>query len=294
MFPVRKTSVGFLAVAAAVVLAFGWLAWRLVAPPQGTKTFPAKALPAVLPEPTSSASLRYLRVPILVYHSIAPYRPEMTPLVRRYTVPPESLEEQFRYLHQNGYTVIPFGSLVDAMTSAGAPLPAKPVVLTFDDGWEDLYREAFPLLLKYNDTATFFVFTNGIGAKDFMTWPQLAAMQAAGMDIESHSISHPYLSAITDKADLWKEIEGSREIIASHLGREPDIFAYPFGSYNELEIAMLKAAGYRAARADPGSTLPAGAGFAATATDELYKLPGLQVTEDFARFVSDLKAHESE
>jgi len=292
MFPARKTSVGFLAVAAAVVLVFGWLAWRLVAPPQGAKTFPAKPLPAVLPEPASSASLRYLRVPILIYHSIAPYTAVMSPLVRRYTVPPESLDQQLRYLHQNGYTVIPFESLVDAMTSASATLPAKPVVLTFDDGWEDAFREAFPLLLKYNDTATFFVFTNGIGTRDFMTWPQLAAMQAAGMEIESHSVSHPYLSAITDKIDLWKEIEGSREIIASHLGREPEIFAYPFGTYKELDIAILKAAGYRAARTDFGITpeppLPP------TITDELYRLPGVQVTDDFARFVSDLKAHESE
>ena len=290
MAPARKASFGFLA--AAVFVLPAWLLWWSAWPPQGAKPFPAKPLPAVLPEASSPLSLRYLRVPILIYHSIAPYRADMSALVRRYTVPPESLEQQLHYLQQSGYTVISFESLLDAMTSANVALPAKPVVITFDDGWEDVYRDAFPLLKKYGDTATFFVFTNGIGNKDFMRWDQLANMQAAGMDIESHSISHPYLSAMTDKAELWKEIEGSKEIIASHLARAPDIFAYPFGSYKELDIAMLKAAGYRAARADPGTMLTARPTVGETTTDELYKLPGIQVTEDFARFVSDLTAYE--
>jgi peptidoglycan/xylan/chitin deacetylase (PgdA/CDA1 family) len=288
MAPARKISIGLLV--AAVVLLFGWLAWRFVASPKGAETLLAKPLPAVLPEAAAPvSSFRYLRVPILVYHSVRPYTADMSRLVRKYTVPPESLDEQLRYLQQNGYTVISFESLVNAITSANATLPAKPVVLTFDDGWEDLYRHAFPILRKYNDTATFFIFTNAIGSRDFMTWAQLVTMQAAGMDIESHSVSHPLLSAITDRARLWKEIEGSREIIASHLGRAPDIFAYPYGAYNDLVIAMLKAAGYRAARVDLGAELTAAPAFAATTTDELYKLPGIQVTNNFAQFLSVTK-----
>lgn len=286
MASARKTFIGFLV--AAVVLLFGWLAWRFATSPGGGEPLLAKPLPAELPEATPSASFRHVRVPILVYHSIAPYRAGMSRLVKEFTVPPETFDEQLHYLQQNGYTVISFESLVDATTSPSAPLPEKPVVLTFDDGWEDLYRHAFPLLMKYHDTATFFIFTNGIGDRDFMTWSQLKTMQAAGMDIESHSVSHPFLSAMTDKAKLWKEIEGSREIIASHLGRAPDIFAYPYGTYNDLDIAMLKAAGYRAARADLGPA-PAAPVFAADTTDELYKLPGIEVTNNFARFVSLIK-----
>jgi peptidoglycan/xylan/chitin deacetylase (PgdA/CDA1 family) len=282
----RKTFIGFLV--AAVVLLFGWLAWRYAASPGGGELLLAKPLPAELPEATPTASFRPVRVPILVYHSIAPYRTDMSRLVKEFTVPPETFDAQLRYLQQNGYTVISFESLVNAMSSPSAPLPEKPVVLTFDDGWEDLYRHAFPLLVKYHDSGTFFIFTNAIGDRDFMTWSQLKTMQAAGMDIESHSISHPFLSAMTDKAKLWKEIEGSREIIASHLERAPDIFAYPYGSYNELDIAMLKAAGYRAARADIGA--PAAAPMlVANTTDELYKLPGIEVTNNFARFVSLIK-----
>lgn len=287
MASARKTFIGLLV--AAVVFLFGWLAWRFVATRQGAETILAKPLPAVLPEAAPSASFRHLRVPILVYHSVRPYTAGMSRLVRRYTVPPESLDAQLRYLQQNGYTVISFESLVNAMTSASATLPAKPVVLTFDDGWEDLYRHAFPILRKYHDTATFFIFTNGIGDRDFMTWSQLATMQAAGMDIESHSVSHPCLSAITDRARLWKEIEGSREIIASHLGRAPDIFAYPYGAYNNLDIAMLKAAGYRAARTDIGAALRGAPAPAAITTDELYELPGIQVTNDFAEFLSVIR-----
>ncbi len=280
----RKVSIGLLA--AALVVFFAMMAWQSVAPQQDTGSLPIKQPPSILPEATSPSSRRYLKVPILIYHSIAPYKADMSPLVREYTVPPESLAEQLQYLQQNGYTVISFESLADAMVDASATLPSKSVVLTFDDGWEDQYRDAFPLLKKYGDTATFFVFTNGMDTTDFMTWDQLKEMQAAGMDIESHSVSHPYLSAITDKAELWKEIEGSREIIESHLGRAPDLFAYPFGDYNALDIAMLKAAGYRAARTDLGWALPTATANLATTTDALYRLPGAQATDDFERFLS--------
>jgi len=286
MAPGRKTSIGLLV--AAAVLLFVWRAGRFSGPPQRVEAFPAKPLPAVLPEASSSASFHYLRVPIFVYHSVAPYRPTMSLLVRRYTVSPDYLDQQLHYLQENGYTVISFESLVNAMTSESVTLPSKAVVLTFDDGWEDLYRQAFPILTKYSDTATFFIFTNSIGYPDFMTWGQLATMQAAGMDIESHSVSHPDLPAISDKAELWNEIEGSREIIASHLGRSPDIFAYPYGAYNDLDIALLKAAGYRAARTDLGSALRTLPAFAAT-KDELYKLPGIQVTNNLTRFLSLIK-----
>lgn len=195
------------------------------------------------------------------------------------------LDEQLGYLKSNGYTVVSFESFIDAMMEASSILPPRSVVLTFDDGWEDQYREAFPILEKYGDEATFFVFTDGpdSGDPDFLSWDQLKEMQSAGMDIESHSVSHPYLFTITNQADLWKEIEGSREIIESHLGRAPDIFAYPFGEYNNLDISLLKSAGYRAARADLG-WLPRTT-ISGTTTDALYKLNGVQVTDDFSRFL---------
>lgn len=234
----------------------------------------------------ASATFTILNVPILIYHSIAPYTSSTTPLVRGYTIPPSMLDKQLGYLKINGYAVISFESLIDAMRNASSIVPPKSVVLTFDDGWEDQYREAFPILEKYGDVATFFVFTNGpdSGDPNFLSWSQLKEMQNAGMDIESHSVSHPYLFTITNQADLWKEIEGSREIIESHMGRAPDIFAYPFGEYNALDIALLKSAGYRAARADLGwlpKTKTTG-----TTTDALYKLNGIQVTDDFSRFLN--------
>jgi peptidoglycan/xylan/chitin deacetylase (PgdA/CDA1 family) len=247
-----------------------------------------RPVPAVLPAPSSTAaalSVKILNVPILIYHSVAPYSARTTTLVKEYTIPPETFDAQLNYLKINGYTVISYETLIDAMTAASSTLPARSVVITFDDGWEDQYRDAFPILKKYADTATFFVFTNGMGNSDFMSWDQLKEMQAAGMDIESHSISHPFLFTITNKDDVWKEIEGSREIIAAHLGKAPDIFAYPFGKYNDLDVAMLKAAGYRAARADLGWPLASSAAITATTTDVMYKLNGAQVTNSFQRFL---------
>lgn len=94
MNPTPKTSFAVL-VAAAIVLS-GFLAGQFAMPRQAGETFPAARSPDILPKPTSPTSLRYLRVPILIYHSIAPYKADTSPLVREYTVPPESLDAQLQ------------------------------------------------------------------------------------------------------------------------------------------------------------------------------------------------------
>lgn len=163
-----------------------------------------------------------------------------------------------RYLSERGYTPISFAAL-ESYLRGGAPLPEKPVILSFDDGWENQFAYALPILQKYGLSATFFVYTNAIGQPNHFTWEQLQAMQRVGMHIEGHSKSHPFLAKIHDQEKLAQEIAGSKALMDEKLGTTTDAFAYPFGSYNAQTIAAVQAAGYSSARI-----------FSSAATGELH------------------------
>lgn len=186
-------------------------------------------------------------VPVIVYHSVRPTYPGETFDVKRYTTEPETLDKELAFLRDNNYHVISLDALSKYFDD-GIPLPAKSIVLTFDDGWQSQYTYAFPLLKKYGLSATFFIFTNAIGHKNFMTWDQVKEMNLAGMDIGGHTKTHPYLTKITDPEILEKEITGGKQIIEEHIGHTIDTFAYPFGLYNASTTQAALSAGYRIAR----------------------------------------------
>jgi peptidoglycan/xylan/chitin deacetylase (PgdA/CDA1 family) len=215
-----------------------------------------------------------LRVPILVYHSVMPHHPGQTREQRVLDVDDSVFVKQMEYLASGGYHVVPFATLVDALDGK-ASLPSQAVVLTFDDGWKNQFRHAFPILRRFGVTATFFVFTTPIGTDDkVMTWKELAALQAAGMTIGSHTRTHPVLPA--SHRGLHNEVQLSRDDIAQHLGRVPDFFAYPFGEWDAESAAWAQRAGYRAARAYRGG--------AWNAKSDLYHLRAVPVTDDMQKF----------
>lgn len=229
---------------------------------------------------TAPLAEKSVKVPIFVYHSVSPYYPSESKYKKKFDVEPIVFEKQMRYLKENGYLVISFDDLINHF-SHDSLLPEKSVILTFDDGWQNQYRYAFPLLKKYNYTATFFIFTNAIGHKHFLTWPQIKELVAAGMTVGDHSKSHPYLYKITSKDKLRQEIIESRKILESNLGKPIDIFAYPFGHYNEEIIALLKENGFKAARTD---------GYQGVfhAQDELFNLKSIDADNDLTKFVEAL------
>lgn len=186
-------------------------------------------------------------VPIIVYHGIRPNYEGETDEVKRYTVEPDTLDHELAYLRDNNYHVISLNAL-SKYFDEGVPLPEKPIVLTFDDGWKNQYVYAFPLLKKYGFTATFFVFTNAVGHINFLSWDQIKEMDSAGMTIGGHTKTHPYLTKITDTLALEKEISGGKKIIEEHLGHSIETFAYPFGLYNATTTQAVLNAGYRIAR----------------------------------------------
>jgi len=144
-----------------------------------------------------------------------------------------------KYLRDNGYHIITFADLVNCLNNVGK-LPSKPVILSFDDGWEDQFAYALPRLEEYHYIATFFVVTNFVGARGFVSWSKLRTTVAEGMKIGSHSRSHPYLDKIDNPGTLWDQIYTSKQILESQLGVAVDEFAYPYGSYNAVTLILSR------------------------------------------------------
>lgn len=184
-----------------------------------------------------------LHVPVLVYHNIRAAKGD--PAVRPYDVTPEEFDAQLGILEAEGFTPVTVSAAVDALS--GASLPAKPVVITFDDGRADQYANAVPLLQKRGFVATFYVFTNAIDRPDYFTREQIATLLAQGHEIGSHAVYHPYLTK-SDDAALKEELERSKATLEEMTGRPVRTFAYPFGLTDARVTAATGIAGYDSAR----------------------------------------------
>jgi Predicted xylanase/chitin deacetylase len=176
-------------------------------------------------------------VPVLMYHSVAF---EKDNPVR---IPPEKLDEEMKYLKDNGYYTITLDDLYAYFTS-NTPVPQKSVVLTFDDGYEDNYTAMFPIMKKYGFRATIFAITDYLDkSKDYLTSNQLKEMQVYGMDIESHTVDHKYLNKLTKEQQL-KELTDSKAFLENLLNKKINYIAYPYGAYNKDTVECAKTAGY--------------------------------------------------
>lgn len=230
-------------------------------------------------EPETPHLPNALKVPIFIYHSVRPHVARESKLQDAYDITPELLEQQLAYLKDNNYTTITLDDLVrDLNNSTTSPI-TKPVILTFDDGWENQYHYAFPILKKYHMTATFYIFTNPIGKKPhFLTWNQIKEMDDAGMTIAAHTITHPYLQKISD-AQLRREIFKSKQILEKHLEHPVLHFSSPFGFSDTNIEALLKGAGYRTGRTT----------YKGVYQDDPWRLRGILVSDSFDNFVEVLK-----
>ena len=189
-------------------------------------------------------TLRRIRVPILMYHYVGPLPRDADRLRIGLTVRPEAFRDQLAWLRGGGYSSISFDQLHAALQD-GAALPAKPVILSFDDGYHDHFTVVMPLLLEAGFTGTFFVISERVDARDpnHLNREQVAIMAAEGMTIESHSRSHRDLAG-RDRDLLVFELLGSRETLAAYTGRAPKTVAWPFGSHDGRARQVAREAGY--------------------------------------------------
>lgn len=222
------------------------------------------------PEPRDGEGTATTLVPILIYHAVRPYVESDTPAVRRYIATPQTLDEELAWLKESGYVSISFDDLVNHVT-AGATLPTKPVIISFDDDWENQYRYALPLLKKYGYTATFYIWVVVVGRKHHMSWEEIKDLSQAGMQLGCHTFTHPFLTRIRKDENLKRELAGARQDIEAHTGAPVTSLAYPFGQYNSRVVAAAKAAGFTSAR----STWPG----VIHSKEGLFSLTGLIRTE---------------
>ena len=196
--------------------------------------------PTTGPTPDAEALFRQVRVPVLMYHYIEPWPVAPDEIRQGLTVRPEDFAAQMAYLHAQGYETVSLYDLVDAL-AIGKPLPAKPVVLTFDDGYRSLMDFAVPVLEQYGYTGTVFVVTQLMDEEfpQYLTWAQAEGLYAAGWMIEPHSKTHDQLAGRGRDFQLYQML-GSIQTVEAHIGRTPRFFCYPSGEFDELSIEIAK------------------------------------------------------
>lgn len=191
---------------------------------------------------TESQKSFTLKVPILMYHHIG--NPEKFP--SGLAVAAKNLEEQLTYLQNQGYIFIDLDLLYDSLKNKKS-LGVKNIILSFDDGYEDFYLEAFPILKARKIKATLFIIVNKIGTTGYLDWSQIRELVSSGLiTIGSHTLNHTSLSS-QNLTSAKKEIFESKKIIENHLGKRVDYFSYPYGTNDVIIAKLLEQAGYKAA-----------------------------------------------
>ncbi len=206
----------------------------------------SQATPTPTPRPTSTPVPLpdQADVPILMYHYVSELPAHADQYRRDLTVSPEAFEAQLQYLDEAGYHPITLTDLYLYLTE-GYPLPEKPVVLTFDDGYLDAYQVVFPRLLDRGFPGTFFVLATPAHyeSEAYLTWSQMEEMSKAGMDIQAHGRDHVDLRGRSYDYLVY-QILGIKEAIEHHTGRVPRFFCYPSGRWDANVIEVLESAGY--------------------------------------------------
>ncbi len=195
------------------------------------------------------------RAIVLMYHSIA--EPPAGARMKGLYVSPRMFAFQMWYLKKAGFKVVSLEEIA-AYAEDGTNTEEKLVALTFDDGFNDFYENAYPILKKYGYPATVYLVAECIGKsnewdyqelnvkKKLMDWSQIKELQKNGVTFGSHTKTHCFLAEI-DSETMWHEINDSKKILEDELGVKIDHFCYPYGSQNQKCRDNVRQAGYRTA-----------------------------------------------
>ena len=218
--------------------------------------------------PLSGYAAESFRVPILLYHRFG------ATVADGMTITTPVFEAQMKYLHDNGYTVIPLHQLVDYYRKkAPAPKP-KSVVIVEDDAHKSVYSDMLPIIKKYRYPVTIFTYPSAISnAKSALTWDQLRELTKTGLfEVQSHTYWHPNfkkerrkLSKAALESLVMTQLKKSKARLESELGIKVDMLAWPFGIYDDYLLGKAAEAGYTATFTIERRH--------ATAADSVMKLP---------------------
>jgi peptidoglycan/xylan/chitin deacetylase (PgdA/CDA1 family) len=237
---------------------------------------------------------KQLKVPILMYHALVEKRTKHLHTVHITT---ELFRQQMEWLAANGYQAITIDDMLKGFAAKNNP--GKYCIITFDDGYQSLYRYAMPLLKQYGFCATLYLATAATGQDDFkslqslnpatmpvndkpLTWDEIKEMNSNGWSVQSHSVSHADNSLLSAE-QLAHEVTESKKIIEQELQQPVLHYAFPFGKYNASSLTILKNAGYKTA-----STVHAGL---CTSKNDLFRLPRLEInhSDSIASFAKKIE-----
>lgn len=218
-------------------------------------------------------------IPILMYHSISD---QAAPGFRKFTLSPELFAAHLTHLNEQGFTTLTVARLAELRHSRQQHLlPKKPIVLTFDDAFEDFYHSAWPVLQQYHATASLFVATHYVngtstwlesiqeGRRAIMRAAQLREVAEAGIDCGSHTHTHLHLDTADEKKGR-KELLISKTLLEQCLGKPVTTFAYPYGHHDDRARQLVMETGYSAACAVKNAL--------SHSDDDLFALARLTVT----------------
>lgn len=228
--------------------------------PPKTKVSPPAPTPPAAPTPTASPSATppkpltfaemtalygpCVNLPVLMYHHVQDADTAAQNGNGYLTVSPETFEKQLAYLNDKEYTSIGPAELI-SFFNQGQPLPKKPILLTFDDGYSDFSSFAAPLLTRYSIKAAVFVSTGLIDNPDYLSWSNINSLTQSGFYFGNHTWSHQNLGTTLEK--IKQEVDTAKIQLANH-GQDPlKVLAYPYGTISQKAVNYLRESGYQLA-----------------------------------------------
>ena len=197
------------------------------------------------PRPVLAPMGETYKIPVLMYHDIGSPKASLV-------VTPEMFGKQMEALFEAGYETVTADALLLGLKGERVWLPEKGVAITFDDGYEGVYRYAYPVLKSLGLKATLFVVTGLVGKDGYLTWDQLQELAAEGWAVGSHAVHHVDLRTL-EARQLQNEVSLSRKVLSEATGQEILSFCYPSGKYDDSVIAAVEGAGYLGAfTTEPG------------------------------------------
>ena len=217
-----------------------------------------------------STDYKIYGVPVLNYHQVNDEKHSAL------TLHVDQFREQMEYLHNQGYNTITLAQLYDYLEN-GTELPNKPIVITFDDGYVDNYKNVLPILKEYNMKATLFMISDAANTPGFVSTEQMHQMEAGGFDIQGHTNHHKILTKIAP-TELPDALLGGKTSLEGILGEPIEYLAYPGGFNDMLVQYATKQSGYKMAfTVQPGTVQPG---------DNLYALNRLAIFQGDTPYLS--------
>ncbi len=185
-----------------------------------------------------------ITLPILTYHYVRQPPSMKTDLVGyRLSVSPADFTAQMDWLSANGFHPVDFDD-VRAYFAGRQPLPAKPLVITLDDGYADLYTTAVPILKAHDFKAVAYIVSSFVGQPRYVTAAQVTEMDRSGIQIGSHTVDHANIGGRASYGTAMWQLTESKRFLEHLLGHPVLDFAYPSGQFNAQTVAAVRQAGY--------------------------------------------------